>query len=90
MARNEKDILIDNITFLVLSILTVPMALYFGVVAIFAVIPALRAIWALIACVGILLGTLFGLFIELGPIMIIFAVPIALMFFQEYGGGNRR
>lgn len=90
MAKSEKDQLIDNITAIVLLILSPPVFIYTAVVMAVALWPTVKLIYAFVACMCVMIGTLFGLLMEMGPLLFIFAIPLALMFLQEYGGGDRR
>ncbi len=89
MAKSKRDQLIDDITVFVMCILTPPVFGYVGTVIVFALLPTLRLIWTLIACIGIMLGTLFDLLMELSPVLFIFAIPIGLMLMQEFGDNDR-
>lgn len=88
MAKSEKDQLIDNITIIVLLILSPPVFGY--VLAVMAVVlwPTIRLIYTFIACICVMLGTLLGLLSEMGPFLFIFAIPIALALFQGLNGND--
>ena len=86
MAKSKKDQLIDDITAIVLLILSPPVFLYVAVVAAVALWPTVRLIYTFIACICVMLGTMLELLSEMGPVLFIFAIPIALMLIQEYGG----
>lgn len=90
MVKSNKSILTDNITFLVLSVLSVPMALYFGTIMVLAVVPAIQVIFTVIGSIFILFGALFNLFVELGPFLFIFIIPLGMMLFSGCGGENRK
>ena len=90
MAKSEKDQLIDNITAIVLLILSPPVFIYTAVVMAVALWPTVKLIYTFIACMCVMLGTMLELLSQMGPVLFIFAIPLALMFLQDYGGGGRR
>ena len=89
MAKSKRDQLIDDITVIVMLILSPPVFGYVAVVMAVALWPTLRLIWTLIACLGVMIGTLFGLLMEMAPVLFIFAIPLGLMLIQEFSGNDR-
>ncbi len=89
MDKKKKIDWMENIVLTLMCILTPVMALYFGTVMVMALIPTVSMLWALVRCIGVMVGTLFALIMELSPMLAIFAIPMIIGLTSEWTKNNR-
>ena len=90
MGKDKRTQLIDDITLVIMFILTPPVFLYVGIVMIYAFIPTVKMIFVAMCCFSTLVGSLFALTMELSPILVIFVIPIGIALMQSGSGNNKR
>ena len=89
MDKKKKIDWMENIVLTLMCILTPVMALYFGTVMVMALIPTVSMLWALVRCIGVMVGTLFALIMELSPMLAFFAIPMLIGLSSEWTNNNR-
>ena len=86
---NKKFDWTEAVILTLMCLLTPVMAIYFGTVLVMALIPTAKVLWALVCCLGILIGTLFSLLMELSPVLAIFAIPMLIGLFSDMNQRGR-
>lgn len=83
MKRQTKDEIVEGVLLIAMTVLTIVMGVYFGIILYNVVMPSIKLVIVLFGSIFIMIGSLFEVLGMLGPVLLIFALPFLSMF-----GGN--